>query len=170
MNERKIILNLTTSLDWYIEWPNWEFDWCFTDQDYWMKEFLSWVDIMFLWKKSYELFKNDIKEWFPDIKQIVFSRTMKDESLEIISNNISEEIGKIKSTLWKDIWLFGWAKLIKSLLDLKLIDEIIVSIHPLILGSWTPLFLESYHRTKLKLINSKCYSSWLVQNRYNVEY
>gem|GEM_PF-5492867 len=31
---RKIILNLAVSPDGYIEGPNGEYDWCFTDQDF----------------------------------------------------------------------------------------------------------------------------------------
>ncbi|MDZ4681699.1 MAG: hypothetical protein SH848_16240 [Saprospiraceae bacterium] len=35
----KIILNLAVSLDGYIEGPNGEYDWCFTDQDYGVKDY-----------------------------------------------------------------------------------------------------------------------------------
>ena len=38
---RKIILGLAVSLDGFIEGPNGEYDWCLTDQDYGMSEFLA---------------------------------------------------------------------------------------------------------------------------------
>ncbi|MBD0288824.1 MAG: dihydrofolate reductase family protein, partial [Flavisolibacter sp.] len=52
---RKVILNLAVSLDGFIEGPNGEFDWCFADQDYGMKEFYKRVDSIFMGRKSYEL-------------------------------------------------------------------------------------------------------------------
>ena len=52
---RKIILGLAVSLDGYIEGPNGEFDWCFTDQDYGMSEFFKRIDTVFMGRKSYEL-------------------------------------------------------------------------------------------------------------------
>jgi len=66
--------------------------------------------------------------------------------------------------------MFGWASLAKSLIDLKLIDELMVAVHPLILGWWKPLFEEFDNRIKLKLTDSQSYSSWLVLLKYNVEY
>jgi dihydrofolate reductase len=52
---RKIILQVAISLDGNIEGPDGEFDWCFTDQDYGMVDFLKRVDAMFIGRKSYEL-------------------------------------------------------------------------------------------------------------------
>lgn len=52
---RKVILNLAVSLDGFIEGPNGEFDWCFTDQDYGMTDFMNRIDVIFIERKSYEL-------------------------------------------------------------------------------------------------------------------
>jgi len=51
---RKIILNLAVSLDGFIEGPNGEIDWCFTDQDYGMTDFLNRIDTIFFGRKSYK--------------------------------------------------------------------------------------------------------------------
>lgn len=166
---RKIILNLAVSLDWYIEWPKWEFDWCLTDQDYWMNDFAWSVDTMFMWRKSFELFSNDMNKFFPNISQIVFSKTLENKKVNIINTDIITKVEELKKLEWKDIWLFGWAKLIKSLLDLKLVDEINILVHPLILGWWTPLFINSDNRTQLELLSSKTFSSWAIQTRYKIK-
>jgi dihydrofolate reductase len=170
MNKRKIILNLATSLDWFIEWKNWEYDWCFTDQDYGFKDFIESIDTIFMWKKSYELFKTDVKSNFPWKKIIVFSTTLQDDSIEIIRENIREYINKLKSEEWKNIWMFGWAKLSESFMRLELIDEIQMAVHPLILWGWTPLFHRSDKRIKLELIENTDYSSWMVILKYDVKY
>ncbi|MEI9944712.1 MAG: hypothetical protein WDN26_10885 [Chitinophagaceae bacterium] len=52
---RKIILQLAVSLDSFIEGPNGEFDWCFTDDDYGMTDFLNRIDAIFIGRKSYEV-------------------------------------------------------------------------------------------------------------------
>ena len=41
---RKIVLNLALSLDGFIRGPNGEYDWCFTDADYGMTEFIKSID------------------------------------------------------------------------------------------------------------------------------
>ena len=51
---RKIILNLAVSLDGLIEGPKGEFDWCFTDQDYGMTQFMESVDTILFGRKSYD--------------------------------------------------------------------------------------------------------------------
>ncbi len=66
---RKIILQLAVSLDGFIEGPNGEYDWCFTDQDYGMTDFLKGIDSLFIGRKSYELFFQlgaDALPGFPD--------------------------------------------------------------------------------------------------------
>ena len=170
MNNRKIILNLATTLDWYIEWVNKEYDWCLTDQDYGFKKFLKSIDTIFMWKTSYEMAKDSIEEYFPNNKIIVFSKTLEDKNATIIKDNIDEEIKKMKSSKWKNIWMFWWAKLTKSLMDLKLIDQIQMAIHPILLWGWTPLFLKNNERIKLKLVSNERYSSWMVILKYDVLY
>ena len=49
---RKLILGLAVSLDGFIEGPNGEYDWCFTDQDYGMTDFFKRVDAVFMGRKS----------------------------------------------------------------------------------------------------------------------
>ena len=52
---RKVILGLAVSLDGFIEGPNGEYDWCFSDQDYGLSDFFSRVDSVFIGRKSYEM-------------------------------------------------------------------------------------------------------------------
>ena len=45
---RKIILGVAVSLDGFIEGPNGEYDWCFSDQDYGFSDFFKRVDTIFV--------------------------------------------------------------------------------------------------------------------------
>ncbi|MBI5858832.1 MAG: dihydrofolate reductase [Sphingobacteriales bacterium] len=167
---RSIILGLAVSLDGYIEGPNGEYDWCFTDQDYGMKDFFKRVDTIFMGRKSYELAKSmgDAPAGFPKLKTYVFSNTLqnveKDEVL--IGHNWKEKVQQIKNEPGKDIWLFGGASLVSSFLNEKLIDEFWLAVHPVILGGGKPLFSNVANKVSLKLIESKTYNTGLISLKY----
>lgn len=171
MDKRKIILNLCTSLDFYIEGANGEIDWCLTDQDYAMTAFLNRIDTIFFGRKSYEQLVREMPHAFSDKKKVVFSRTLKSSDTDsiIISDHMENEVHKIIGTSGKDIWLFGGASLITSMLNLNLIDELMISVHPLILGKGKPLFIDIENRKKLHLTDTKTFSTGLVQLYYDVE-
>ena len=66
-----------TGLDGFIEGPNGEFDWCFSDQDYGMTDFLKRIDTILFGRKSYELLVKMDKDSFRDKERFVFSKTLK---------------------------------------------------------------------------------------------
>ena len=97
-------------------------------------------------------------------EEYVFSTTLDTvtSGKVLVKVNIESEVEKIKNKAGKDIWLFGGAHLTSSLMNLKLVDEIHVAIHPILLGGGKPLFRDLAARTQLKLIDSKTYSTGLV--------
>jgi dihydrofolate reductase len=68
----------------------------------------------------------------------------------------------------KDIWLLGGGEIVSILLNAGLVDEIILSIHPIILGKGVPLFPSIKKRVKLQLQQSIPFESGLVQLCYYV--
>jgi dihydrofolate reductase len=169
---RKIILGVAVSLDGFIEGPNGEYDWCLTDQDYGMSDFLKRVDSTFVGRKTYEmsLGMEGGNAGFPQLKEYVFSTTLdsvKKGSI-LIKSDIKEHIEKIKQESGKDIWLFGGASLTASLMNMGLVDEVWVAIHPIILGAGKPLFKDIKGRVKLKLLDTKTYDTGLVSVVYEV--
>lgn len=168
---RKIILGLAVSLDSFIEGPNGEYDWCFTDQDYGLSEFYKNVDSVFIGRKSYEMsYGSEDGGGFglPKMKEYVFSNTLKQvkEGTTIISGDIKAEVEKIKQEDGKDIWLFGGGSLTASLMNLALVDELWLSVHPILLGEGKPLFQGLKDRTHLKLTDTKVYETGLVSLKY----
>jgi len=169
MSKRKVILNLAVSLDGFIEGPNGEFDWCFGDQDYGMKAFMTSIDSIFMGRKSYEVaMKYEGKNPYPRITSYVFSNTLKEayKGTRIVSGKLAEEVRKITGEKGKNIWLFGGASLVTGFLNEGLIDELQLSVHPLVLGGGKPLFQEIKGRIPFKLKEAKTYSSGLVQLFY----
>ena len=167
---RKIILNVAVSLDGYIEGPQGEYDWCFTDQDYGMKRFLFETDTILFGRRSFEKYEQGGKDFFPQHQKLVFSSTLDQTNLKAeISDNIEETTNQLRSQAGKHIWLFGGADLTKSFLKLGLIDEFWLAIHPLALGSGKALFSNLDQRLMLQLIGSKTYDSGLVQLMYKTK-
>ncbi|MEI9944713.1 MAG: dihydrofolate reductase family protein [Chitinophagaceae bacterium] len=83
-----------------------------------------------------------------------------------MKGNIEEEVNAIKNQQGKDIWLYGGATLTSSLINLGLVDEMALAVHPVLLGAGKPLFQHLPQRIKLKLISSKEYPSGLVMLSY----
>ena len=170
---RKVLLGVAVSLDGYIEGPNGEYDWCFTDQDYGMSDFFKRIDSLFIGRKSYELsLTMGEATWpgFPKLTEYVFSTTLKEvkPGAILIKENIEETVKRIKNEPGKDIWLYGGASLTTSLLNLGLIDEIGLAVHPIILGGGKPLFSNIQGRIPLILTDTKKYSSGLIYLTYTL--
>lgn len=166
---RKIILNLAVSLDGFIEGPNGEYDWCFTDQDYNMTEFFKNTDTIFFGRKSYELLMSTEENPYPEMTKYVFSRTLHDlGNATVIGDTIESAVMEIKNRNGKDIWLFGGAKLVTEFMNLGLIDELMLSIHPILLGGGTTLFANINKRIPLTLIKTETFSTGLVQLLYRL--
>jgi dihydrofolate reductase len=171
---RKIILQVAVSLDSLIEGPNGEIDWCFMDQDYGMKDFLKQVDTLFIGRKTYELMlrmsEEDSSLEFPKFKQYIFSTTLNEVKGDavLIKDNIQSQVEKIKNENGKNIWLFGGGGLTTSLMNLKLVDEVWLAVHPVILGGGKSLF-NIHQRVNLKLLGTETYSTGLLFLKYAIE-
>ena len=169
---RKIILGLAVTLDGLIEGPNGEYDWCFTDQDYGMTEFMRSIDTVFYGRKSYEMMMKAGGEGenpFAGFKTYVFSNTAKAfTGVEVISGDFENAVLKLKQQPGKNIWLFGGASLTTSFINARLVDELWLSVHPILLGSGKPLFSDIIGRVGLQLLETKNYQTGLVSLRYAI--
>lgn len=179
--QRRIILDLAVSLDGFIEGKNGEVDWCIMDPDMGFTNFLYQIDTILYGRKSYDLWgqynpKNEVSDTEKEIwklihskEKYVFSRTQKgtDNKTRFINDNILEEINKLKKKPGKDIWLYGGASLITTFINLGLVDEFRLSIHPVVLGEGKPLFIDIKQRINLKMVNTRTFSSGVVQIIYH---
>ncbi|WP_134704393.1 dihydrofolate reductase family protein [Ammoniphilus sp. YIM 78166] len=179
---RKIILDLAVTLDGFIEGPKGEVDWCIMDPDMDFNNFLNRIDTILYGRKSYDLwgqYKPDIKvsdtekeiwELVHSKEKYVFSKTQNksENNVTFINENIEEEIFKLKNKPGKDIWLYGGASLITTFINLGLVDEYRLSVHPVVLGEGKPLFTDIKQRVNLKLVETNRFSSGVVQLCYHL--
>lgn len=171
---RKVIINLAVSLDGFIEGPNGEYDWCFDDgHDYGLADFVSQVDAMFIGRRSFEMIQGDLA-LFPVQNYYVFSDTLEaddqPENVTIIrSESLDKQVEEILNEPGGNIWLFGGASLITALMNRNLVTEMVLSIHPIVLGAGTPLFKHMKDRVNLTLISQTAYETGLLQARYSIK-
>ena len=170
MNRRKIILNLCTSLDFFIEGANGEIDWCFIDQDYSMTEFLGKIDTILFGRKSYEQLIELMPEGFPGKTRVVCSNNpdYAPQDVRVIRGDLKTEVASLIQEPGLDIWLFGGSVLASSMLEEGLIDSLMISVHPLLLGKGKPLFPDLLSRLPLELTDCRTFSTGLVQLYYSV--
>ncbi|MGN7296051.1 dihydrofolate reductase family protein [Ferdinandcohnia sp. SAFN-114] len=179
--QRRIILDLAVTLDGFIEGKNGEIDWCIMDPDMKFTDFLNQIDTILYGRKSYDLWgqytpqngesdsEKEIWKLVHSKEKYVFSRTKKtDDQVKFINEKIVEEINELKKKPGKDIWLYGGASLITTFINLGLVDEFRLSIHPVVLGEGKPLFTDLKHRVNLKMDHTRSFSSGVVQIIYHL--
>jgi dihydrofolate reductase len=98
------------------------------------------------------------------IPKIVFSTTLKStewDSAKLATKEIEKEVLELQQQSGKDI-LVGSRSLIIQLINLSLIDEFQICIHPMIEGKGLPLFDKIKDRTIFKLLKTKVFDSGAI--------
>ncbi len=163
----KIICNLATSVDGFIADENGGVDWLdgFNAEDYGMIEFFEQCGTAIMGSKTYEQALS-FNSWFGKMEGLVFtSRKLPPFKNEIINffNGDPIDIVKELRKKEKDSWLVGGGKLITSFIDLHLLDELIITIVPRLLGKGLALCPSISEVSKLQLLDSKTYEDGVVQ-------
>ena len=158
MNQRKLVLYIASSLDGYIATEKHSLDWLFAvegEGDNGISKFYETVDSILMGRVTYDWIMDYEKGEFPykDKECYVFSRTRNDDSqyATFINENIPQFIKNLKNKNGKSIWLMGGGDLLDMFMKEKLVDEIIVTIAPVLIGSGIPLFKNYHFQTSLSL-------------------
>jgi dihydrofolate reductase len=170
---RKVKLFIASSLDCYIAREDGGIDWLFTDADYGYTKFYDSIDTIIVGRKSYDQSLTFDEYPYKDKKVYVFTRKKvrknnKEHDIEYIDTNIQDFVTSLTQSIGKDIWLLGGSEVVSALLNAGLVDEIILSIHPIILGRGIPLLRNIQKEVNLKLENSLSFDSGLTQLCYKV--
>jgi dihydrofolate reductase len=184
---RNIILNLAMTFDGFIEGPNGEIDWLVRDEEIdfgdILNEILADKDIIFYGLVSYEKWGNympgenasqkirDAYKLMHSKTKYVFSTTKTSDNSNaiFISSNIKEMALEIKHQPGKNIWLYGGAKIITTFLNLDLIDEYRLAVHPVILGKGKRIFQNIEERHRLELVEIETYKSGVTLQRFKAK-
>ena len=187
---RRVVLFMHVSLDGFISRPGGEIDWVLVGEemfDYALMQ-TNRSDIALYGRVTYELMDDywptaadkpdashhDIEhsKWYNNVRKIIASKTMTDEGRQnttIVSNNLCDEIRKLKKETGKDIVMFGSPSTARSLMEENLIDDYWLFINPILLGQGLPLFKKINQIIKLNLLESKTFTSGVVCLHYEVK-
>ncbi|MEA5566251.1 dihydrofolate reductase family protein [Anabaena sp. UHCC 0399] len=167
---RKISLFIASSLDGYIARGSGEVDWLFTDQDYGYTEFFTQVDTLIMGHKTYQQVLSFGDYPYQEKEVFIFSRTEQgetDNQAKFVSSDWEGFINTLRQSSGGNIWLVGGTQIIYFFLLKGFIDELILSIHPIILGSGRQLIVnDSSLETMLILQDVKSFDSGLLQVTY----
>ncbi len=171
---RRIQLFIAASLDNYIARPDGAIDWLFTDQDYGYSEFIVQVDTVIMGRKTYDQVLTFGDYPYADKRAIVFSRELqgqKTDQVEFVGDEGFDLIRQLRATASHNLWLIGGGDLVLQFLHQGLVDQLILSIHPILLGNGIPLFLNDpaypIPPTPLSLSHVKCFETGLLQVTYD---
>lgn len=172
---RTLSLYIATSLDGYIAKPNDDLSFLKLvekeGEDYGYAEFTSTIDTIILGRKTYDWVAREMGTTHYDNgerKVYVITRTPKPNTgkTQFYTGNLKELVLNLKNGTGKNIYCDGGAEVITALLNEDLIDNIIVSIVPILLGNGTRLFKDGRPEQLLEFVSAKTFDTGLVQLFY----
>jgi dihydrofolate reductase len=135
-------------------------------EDYGYNSFEKSMDVIIMGKKTYDWVCKVVGHFPHKQRTYVITRTPKEriDNVQFYTGDITTLVHETEkdSTIFCD----GGAEIVNLMLKNYLIDEIILSIVPVLLGEGVRLFQETLVEQELQLISSKSYESGLVQLTY----
>ncbi|MBP0904256.1 dihydrofolate reductase family protein [Mariniflexile gromovii] len=172
---RKLSLFIATSIDGYIAKPNDDLSFLKLvekeGEDYGYSKFTSTIDTIIIGRKTFDYVVKEIgASHYDNGKRDVFviTRTKKTSigKIKFYTGNLTELVQKLKSEKGKNIYCDGGAEIINELLKNDLIDELIISVIPILLGNGTRLFIDGRPEQTLQFLSVKTFDTGLTQLHY----
>ena len=105
-----------------------------------------------------------------EAQKYVVSTTLKEplpwENSTLLSEDIPGAVQRVKDQLDKELVVLGSGHLIQTLMQHGLVDEFLLMIHPLVLGTGQRLFRDGSPTTTLNLVESVTTTKGVVIGRY----
>ncbi len=169
---RKIIAYLATSVDGFIARPNGDVDWLDRPRppgNYGMAAFIRSVDTIVMGRATYDIGKKLGATMSPRTKNVILSRSLAANSIKdatVEKGNARTLADRWRKESGKDIWLMGGAQVFGEFLDAGALDELIIHVVPVLIGTGIPL-LDAKRRTgQLELLSTKKFSDGVVRLHY----
>ena len=168
---------IATSIDGYIARENGNIDWLLElpnpdKSDYGFSLFLERMDGIIMGRKTFEVIL-EFKEW-PYIKPIpvfVLSNSLRElpgnlpVRVEIVRGELRKMIESLKDKGFINLYVDG-GETIQGFLKEDLIDEMIITRVPILLGSGVPLFGKDNLELKFEHAGTEVFNKMLVKSTY----
>lgn len=176
---------MSVTADGFIEAEDGDFSWLYPDEELhrFFNNLEAKTDICLYGRRMYEEMASFwptaaddtsapdfIKEYaliWNSKPKIVFSKTLKEVkwNSRLYSGDIEKEIKILKEEADGTMSVSG-AALANAVMNLNLIDEYLLFVHPVIIGSGKPMFGRLKNKIKLQLIETRTFKSGVVLLRY----
>lgn len=171
---KKIILQLSVSLDGYVEGPNREIDWHRVDAEFnaYAVELLKGSDVLIMGRKTYALMAGywptatdndpDVTALMNRTPKLVFSRTLSQvawQNSRLATGSIAEEVARLKRVPSDGYLCVGGSSLAAAFLDLGLLDELRIVLTPVLIGGGLTLLDGITRRHPLRLLSTRQFAS-----------
>ncbi len=169
------IVYIATSLDGYIARKDGNIDWLMElpnpdNSDYGFSDFMKRIDGLIMGRNTFELVLK-FGQW-PYIKPVfVLSGTMNElpadvrKKAELIHGEPNIVVNELKDRGFENLYIDG-GKTIQSFLKQDLIDEIIITRIPIILGSGIPLFEKMDLELRFEHVQTEVLNKAMVKSSY----
>jgi dihydrofolate reductase len=129
-------------------------------------------DAVLMGRRTYEMgLKEGVKDPYPMMETYVFTRSMKESPhprVKLVGEEALDVIRRLKEQPGKDLYLAGGADFASKVLNAGLVDEVLIKLTPLLLGSGIPLVTRLQGVQSLALLSTKVYANGMLLLRYAV--
>lgn len=152
-------------IDWLQSVPNPE------QSDLGYNDFIKQMDAIIMGRNTFETVCGFDIDWPYTIPVFVLSNSLKEVPVDYVKNallvkgSLSEILDQIHKKGHNQLYIDGGAT-IQSFLKEELVDELIITTIPIVLGDGIPLFSKLNQSITLDLVSSKVFNKHLVQSHY----
>lgn len=169
---------IATSLDGYIARPDGDIEWLIDrddpTEDHGYNSFIEKIDGIVMGRGTYEKVVA-MEQWYYSKPVIVISQTLGDSSVPerlkdkvtILNLTPKEIMSHLSKKSWKRVYVDG-GQLIQSFLQENLIEDIIITRVPVLIGKGKSLFGSLREDISLEHMKTLSYPSGLVQSHYRI--
>ncbi|RDE17594.1 MAG: deaminase [Candidatus Thorarchaeota archaeon] len=194
---RRIVMLNRISIDGFFAGPNGEIDWFVPDPDVdkavhnlevdKATHEMMHLDTILFGRVTYEMFERHWPKVAADptapkearatadelshMTKVVFSNTLKEvtwKNSRLVKGNVPEEVRKLKQGRGPGMIIFGSGTIVQQLAAERLIDEYLIIVTPVILGTGKPLFRD-VKRFNLRLLETRAFQSGNVLLHYETD-
>lgn len=182
---RNLIFSMMVSLDGFIEGRNRELDWAIIDEELhtFVNDQQRAIDTYLYGRRTYELMADfwptgdenpsapeyivEFARTWKRMPKLVFSKTLErvEWNSRLVRDNVIDEVVRLKRLPGQNM-VVGGPTIAATFTRHGLIDEYHLYIHPVVLGSGTPMFPPSDRAIKLRLAETRTFASGVVYLRY----
>jgi dihydrofolate reductase len=171
---RQIIAYLATSADGFIARPDGDVSWLDRPRpkgDYGMPAFLRSVDTVVMGRVTWEVGQRLGGTVVEGKRNIILSRTLASFAVPgaVVENTSAADLaGRLRAEEGADVWVMGGAQVFTGFLTAHALDQIVIHVVPVLIGTGIPLLSATACEIELELKSTRRFTDGVVRLHYTV--